>query len=85
MRALSLFLDLAISLFRAVKRYAYGIWCGLSTLLNALLGGEASETLSYRSAKARRAGKRWGCLLCRFLDRMHADHCQRAIDWWEND
>jgi hypothetical protein len=25
-------------------------------------------------------GKRWGCVLCRFLDLFQKDHCQLSID-----
>ncbi|RWN25297.1 MAG: hypothetical protein EOR96_34515 [Mesorhizobium sp.] len=69
--------------FSRFSRYARGVTVALSTLLNALLGGVPSEPLSCRSARARRAGKRWGCLLCRFLDRIDPDHCERSIKWWE--
>ncbi|RWJ03509.1 hypothetical protein [Mesorhizobium sp.] len=66
-----------------MRSYLANLRTALSTLLNALLGGEAPETLSYRSAKARRSGKRWGCLMCRLLDAFDRDHCDRTLRWWE--
>lgn len=65
-----------------ILNYFCTICVALSVLLNAFLGGEACETTSYRAAKARGAGKRWGCVLCRFLDAVHPDHCERASQWW---
>jgi hypothetical protein len=32
-----------------------------------------------QQAKARNAGREWGCLLCRFLNRIHPGHCDRAM------
>jgi hypothetical protein len=66
-----------------MSRYLYSVACAMSVLINALTGGQAPETFSYRSAKARRAGKRWGCLLCRLLDTIDRDHCARTIHAWE--
>lgn len=66
-----------------MKRYFFGILCGVSVLINALVGGEPIETVSYRSAKANRAGKRWGCVMCRFLDLFHRRHCRSSIRWHE--
>lgn len=70
---------------KAVGRYIWAIGVALSILLNAVTGGEAFETMSYRSAKARRDGRRWGCLLCQFLDTIHRDHCERTLKAWEGE
>jgi hypothetical protein len=43
---------------------------------NALSGGSDTEYLSDRSNQARRAGKTWGCILCRLLDIAQKGHCQ---------
>ncbi len=51
--------------------------------LNAALVGRAGaedETLSSRAAKAQRAGRRWGCVLCRLLDHLDPGHCDRHIE-----
>lgn len=66
-----------------MKAYLHTLAVALSVLANALAGGAPTETISYRSAKARRAGRRWGCILCRVLDRIEAGHCDRALNWWE--
>lgn len=62
--------------------YMDGIVVSVSIMLNAILGGEPPETLSYRSAKARADGRRWGCILCRALDALDPDHCKRTLEWW---
>lgn len=51
--------------------------------LNAALVGRAGsedETISSRAGKAARAGKCWGCLLCRLLDLLDPGHCARNIE-----
>jgi len=46
---------------------------------NTLLGGSPNETISERSAKARAAGRRWGCVLCELLNKINPGHCDRAL------
>ena len=48
----------------------------------ALVGrtGSEDETVSSRAGKAARKGKRWGCLLCRLLDKIDPRHCQNNIE-----
>lgn len=46
---------------------------------NTLTGGSPNETISERAAKARNAGRRWGCILCRVLNRINPGHCDRAL------
>lgn len=57
------------------------------TLNAALVGrpGAEDETISSRAAKARRAGRRWGCILCRWLDHIDPGHCERNIETDEGD
>lgn len=47
--------------------------------LNTLTGGSPNETVSERAAKARNAGRRWGCVLCRMLDWIQWGHCDNAL------
>jgi hypothetical protein len=44
-----------------------------------ILCSHDTETLSKRAAKARDKGKRWGCIVCRWLDRVKANHCTDAL------
>lgn len=60
-------------------RYVYGILIALDQLGNALLAGYPDETVSTRAARARNQGKPWGCVLCRVLDYIDRNHCDRAI------
>jgi hypothetical protein len=47
------------------------------------LMGSFDETISERAARARNGGKRWGCVLCRVLDRVLSpkkrDHCDTSL------
>lgn len=49
-------------------------------LANTTFGGDEDETISSRAAKAARNGKRWGCLLCKLLDRFEHKHCENSIE-----
>lgn len=68
---------------RSVTSYlrTYGLnvarWldCGLNTVL---LFGSYNETVSRRAAYARDAGAGWGCILCKWLDRINPGHCENA-------
>lgn len=51
--------------------------------LNAALVGTAGsedETISSSAGKAQRRGRRWGCLLCRLIDKIDPGHCERHIE-----
>lgn len=64
-------------------RYLISVGVSLSILLNALTGGRSPETFSLRSARARNGGKRWGCVMCRLLDVLDENHCDRTVEWWD--
>lgn len=49
-------------------------------LVNATFNGHEDETISSRAGKAARKGRRWGCVLCRFLDKFDPDHCEKSIE-----
>lgn len=56
-----------------------GVWLshGLNTVI---IGGSPEESLSSAAGKARRQGSWWGCVLCWFLDKIDAKHCERSIE-----
>ena len=60
-------------------RYLLNYAILLDLAVNTVLGGSPNETISERSAKARDAGRRWGCVLCRFLNWINPGHCDRAL------
>jgi len=63
-----------------LKRYAYN-WVRLADVaLNVATGGDANEMLSSRAGKGLKEGKRWCCVLCRFLDIFQKDHCLKSIN-----
>ncbi len=38
------------------------------------------RTVSATAAEARDAGRRWGCVLCRWLDAVDPGHCDNALN-----
>jgi hypothetical protein len=63
-----------------MKSYGRRVAVAIDQLFNALLDGDEDETISSRAAKARLKGKRWGCVLCRFLDWLDPNHCTNSIE-----
>ncbi len=59
---------------------AWKLSVAFDQLANAGANGDEDETISSRAAKARRAGRRWGCVLCSLLDRIDPDHCEKSIE-----
>ena len=51
----------------------------LDHLLNALFNGRPGMTVSSRAQTARLQGKRWGCILCAFLDFIDTNHCEESL------
>ena len=49
-------------------------------LANTAFGGHEDETISSRAGKARLKGRRWGCVLCKWLDWFDPDHCATNIE-----
>ena len=63
-----------------MKPYGRRVAVAIDQLFNALFNGDEDETISSRAAKARLKGKRWGCVLCRFLDWLDPNHCTNSIE-----
>jgi len=59
---------------------AWRLSVAFDQLGNAAANGDEDETISSRAAKARRAGRRWGCILCGLLDRIDPNHCEKSIE-----
>lgn len=64
---------------KGVGRYLLNLLILLDEAGNTLAGGSPNETISERAAKARATGRRWGCVLCRFLGWVNPGHCDRAL------
>jgi hypothetical protein len=62
-----------------LKRFLLNLLLLVDESGNTLTGGSPNETISERAAKARNAGRKWGCVLCRFLDWCQANHCDNAL------
>jgi hypothetical protein len=65
---------------KLIGNYLLNILKWLDIGVNVIvLFGASNETISERSAKARNAGRKWGCLLCGLLDRVNPGHCDNAL------
>lgn len=63
------------------SRQAITIALAYDQLGNTAFGGNEDETISSAAGRARNAGKRWGCVLCRFLDfAFREEHCTKSIE-----
>ena len=49
-------------------------------LANTAFGGHEDETISSRAYKAATQGRRWGCVLCRLLDKIQPGHCKNSVE-----
>lgn len=57
---------------------AWRLAIAFDQLANAATGGNEDETISSRANRAKAEGQRWGCVLCRLLDRIEKDHCAKS-------
>lgn len=49
-------------------------------LANSATNGYFRVTISLRAAQAQAQNKRWGCIMCKFLDiLLEKDHCAKAL------
>lgn len=61
------------------KHRAWRILTGLDVAANAVLNDDKIQTISQRAAIARNDGKKWGCVLCKLLDRIKKNHCDESL------
>lgn len=59
---------------------AWALAVAYDQLANTTFGGNCNETISSRAWRARNEGKRWGCVLCKLLDRLDKDHCNKSAN-----
>ena len=69
---------LAIVFYPSSQR-AWHILIAFDQLGNATSGGSEDETISSRAGRKRKDGRKWACLLCRFLDWFDNNHCENSI------
>lgn len=74
---LSVFLGLLYLLFS--PRRFWRVMLAHDQSANAAFGGSEDETISSRAGRAARRGDRWGCVLCKLLDRVDPGHCEKSI------
>ena len=48
-------------------------------MANAAANDYERQPISARAAKARNDGRRWGCWLCKLLDYIDDDHCNKNL------
>ena len=62
-----------------MKNYLLNLIVAFDEAVNAILGGYPDETISLRTARERDInGKKWACVLCKFLDLFERDHCTKT-------
>lgn len=55
---------------------AWKLGISYDQLANTAFGGSEDETISSRANRARSEGRRWGCILCKLLDKIKKNHCR---------
>ncbi|WP_454731500.1 MULTISPECIES: hypothetical protein [Cupriavidus] len=63
-----------------MRKYLLNLLIAIDQGANTLLGGDPDETISSRAGKGQAEGKRWACVLCRFLDWFERGHCTKSIE-----
>ena len=56
-----------------------GIALSIDDAANVALNGRLGQSISSRAAVAWKAGKPWGCILCKLLDDVSPNHCAIAL------
>lgn len=67
-----------VALFCSPRRFWRGAIAKDQAVNAAVLNGSEDETISSRAARAAARGERWGCVLCRLLDKIDRNHCRDA-------
>jgi hypothetical protein len=62
------------------SKRAWRIAVSYDQLGNVLIGGHEDETISSRAQRARLLGKRWGCVLCKLLNHIWPNHCEKSLE-----
>lgn len=65
---------------RPILSYFRRLFVAADQLLNVVFGGDEDETISSRIAKDARRGHRFACVLCRVLDWLDPDHCEKSLE-----
>lgn len=67
--------------------YVFIWWYSIDCTANAIALGDPRESISSRAAKARAAGREWGCVLCAILGYFATlfagtptDHCAQSLE-----
>ena len=61
-------------------RYWVRLIIGVDLFVNVIFNGRPGETISSRSARAALEGKRWGIILCKFLNLFERNHSALATE-----
>ncbi len=65
---------------RPILTYFRRLFVSLDQLVNVIFAGDEDETVSSRIAKDVRRGRKFACVLCKILDWIDPDHCEKAIE-----
>ena len=73
---------IALRMLYAVWTAPYKAWSiavSVDDTANVAGNGRLGQTISARAAQSQREGRRWGCILCHWLDLVDRGHCDRAL------
>jgi hypothetical protein len=65
---------------KGIVGYLARIFVSVDQLVNVIFGGDEDETISSRIAKDQRRGRKFACFLCKLLDIIDKNHCEKAIE-----
>ena len=68
-----------MSLWVSIRTRIWAILVAFDKFSNVVLGGDQDQTISSRAAIANQDGKKWGCILCKFLNWLQPNHCPGAV------
>jgi hypothetical protein len=74
------FRDKYLTKQKGIVGYLARVFVALDQLVNVLFGGDEDETVSSRIAKDKARGRKFACVLCKLLDLIDKDHCDKAIE-----
>jgi len=65
---------------KPILTYFRRLFVAVDQLVNVIFGGEEDETVSSRIAKDKARGRKFACVLCRILDWIDPNHCEKSIE-----
>ena len=65
---------------KPILTYFRRLFVAVDQLVNVIFGGDEDETVSSRLGKDALRGRKFACVMCRVLDLIDKDHCDKAVE-----